>query len=330
MLAPLFARSSTTMLLARPALFIEVKQVMKFRLASALLLLCLILLGCEARQAERPVYSEMQFSRLPPGATSAEGTGAEALLAGRAADENQPVAAPVPTARMIIKTAELFCEVENFEAAAGRMRALAEESGGYLVSAQTSVRDDNRKSGMLTLRVPADKFETTLAALKKLVKKVETENLSGNDVTEEFYDLTARLENKRRAEQRFLEILKTANKTSEILEVEQALVNVREEIERLEGRKRYLSDQVALSTITVRLFEPRPLITTGRDSFWGKLKRGFENGLAGFGDVLSGTITFVIAVLPLVPLFWLAGWGIRKWYRSFRARQGVTAGNVKI
>lgn len=330
MLAPLFARSSTTMVLARPALFIEVKQVMKFRLASALLLLCLILLGCEARQAERPVYSEMQFSRLPPGATSAEGAGAEALLAGRAADESQPVAAPVPTARMIIKTAELFCEVENFEAAAGRMRALAEESGGYLVSAQTSVRDDNRKSGMLTLRVPADKFETTLAALKKLVKKVETENLSGNDVTEEFYDLTARLENKRRAEQRFLEILKTANKTSEILEVEQALVNVREEIERLEGRKRYLSDQVALSTITVRLFEPRPLITTGRDSFWGKLKRGFENGLAGFGDVLSGTITFVIAVLPLVPLFWLAGWGIRKWYRSFRARQGVTAGNVKI
>lgn len=303
---------------------------MKFRLASALLLLCLILLGCEARQAERPVYSEMQFSRLPPGATSAEGAGAEALLAGRAADESQPVAAPVPTARMIIKTAELFCEVENFEAAAGRMRALAEESGGYLVSAQTSVRDDNRKSGMLTLRVPADKFETTLAALKKLVKKVETENLSGNDVTEEFYDLTARLENKRRAEQRFLEILKTANKTSEILEVEQALVNVREEIERLEGRKRFLSDQVALSTITVRLFEPRPLITTGRDSFWGKLKRGFENGLAGFGDVLSGTITFVIAVLPLVPLFWLAGWGIRKWYRSFRARQGVTAGNVKI
>lgn len=330
MLAPLFARSSTTKVLARPALFIEVKQVMKFRLASALLLHCLILLGCEARQAERPVYSEMQFSRLPPGATSAEGGGAEALPAGRAADESQPVAAPVPTARMIIKTAELLCEVENFEAAAGRMRALAEESGGYLVSAQTSVRDDNRKSGMLTLRVPADKFETTLAGLKKLVKKVETENLSGNDVTEEFYDLTARLENKRRAEQRFLEILKTANKTSEILEVEQALVNVREEIERLEGRKRYLSDQVALSTITVRLFEPRPLITTGRDSFWGKLKRGFENGLAGFGDVLSGTITFVIAVLPLVPLFWLAGWGIRKWYRSFRARQGVTAGNVKI
>lgn len=330
MLAPLFVRSSTTMVLARPALFIEVKKVMKFRLASALLLLCLMLLGCEARQAERPVYSEMHFSRLPPDVTSAEGGGAEALPAGRAAEESPPVAAPVPTARMIIKTAELFCEVENFEAAAGRMRALAEESGGYLVSAQTSVRDDNRKSGLLTLRVPADKFETTLAALKNLVKKVETENLSGNDVTEEFYDLTARLENKRRAEQRFLEILKTANKTSEILEVEQALVNVREEIERLEGRKRYLSDQVALSTITVRLYEPRPLITTGRDSFWGKLKRGFENGLAGFGDVLSGTITLVIAVLPLVPVFWLAGWGIRKWYRSFRARQGVTAGNAKI
>ncbi len=292
------------------------------------LLFLLILLSCDSRQAAPPVFDAQYARSLPQAAASAEGGGAEALLAGRAADVNQPAAAPVPPARMIIKTAELFCEVEDFEAAAGRMRALAEENGGYLVSAQTSVRDDNRKSGTLTLRVPADKFETTLAALKKLVKKVETENLSGNDVTEEFYDLTARLENKRRAEQRFQEILKTANKTSEILEVEQALASVREEIERLEGRKRYLADQVALSTITVRLYEPRPLITTGRDSFWGKLKRGFENGLVGFGDVLSGTITFVMAVSPLVPVFWLAAWAIRKWYRRFRARKGVTAGNA--
>jgi len=295
---------------------------MKLHSTSRLFLLfLLILLSCDSRQTAPPLFDAPYPRSLPQAAASAEGGGAEALLAGRAADGSRPAAAPAPSARLVIKTAELFCEVENFEAAAGRMRALAEENGGYLVSSQTSIEDDNRKSGMLTLRVPADKFETTLAALKKLVKKVETENLSGNDVTEEFYDLTARLENKRRAEQRFLEILKTANKTSEILEVEQALANVREEIERLEGRKRYLSDQVALSTIIVRLHEPRPLLASGHNSFWGKLKRGFENGIEGFGEVLSGTITFVMAGLPLLPVFWLVGWGVRKLHRSFKARR---------
>ncbi|MDZ7267002.1 MAG: DUF4349 domain-containing protein [candidate division KSB1 bacterium] len=290
-------------------------------------LFLLFLSGCDSHQAESPLHAT-RYSRILPAAEK-EGGGAEELSAAHTVDLKMSAAipsAPVASGRLIIQTASLSCEVGNFEETARRLRALVEESGGYLVSSETRSDEDGRQSGTLVLRVPADKFETTLAALKRLVKKVENENISGNDVTEEFYDLSARLNNKRRAEQRFLEILKTAVKTTEILEVEQALANVREEIERLEGRQRYLSDQVALSTITVFWHEPRPLITTGRDSFWGKLKRGFENGLAGFGDVLSGTITFVIAVLPLVPVFWLAGWGMRKWYRRFRGHPPAAAG----
>ncbi|RIK79287.1 hypothetical protein DCC62_05795 [candidate division KSB1 bacterium] len=299
------------------------------RLLSILALPFLIILGCGTQQNESPadIQTVTRYSKLGPPASNDEGNAEyvyDALSAssfGEGASPAAPSFAPSPQTRMLIKTADLICEVDNFDEARAQIQSLAEQNGGYIVSSQTSVADDNHKSGRVSLRIPSDKFDKTLTALKNLVKKTNSESINGNDVTEEFYDVSARLDNKRKAEQRFQEILKTAYKTTEILEVERALMNVREEIERMEGRKRFLADQVALSTINVNLYEPRPLLTGGRDSFWGKIKRGFENGLEGFGDVLSASITFVIAVLPLAPLGFLFWWGIPKLYRSLRGRK---------
>lgn len=304
-------------------------------LLSILALPLLIILGCGTQQTEPPavVQSVTRYSKIGPPAPEHENRAAsgDLMLASSLLMEGEslvlPSFAPSLQTRMLIKTADLICEVENFDEARARVQNLAEQNGGYIISSQTSVSDENRKSGHVSLRIPSDKFDETLAALKKLAKKTDNESINGNDVTEEFYDVSARLDNKRKAEQRFQEILRTANKTTEILEVERALMNVREEIERMEGRKRFLADQVALSTINVNLYEPRPLLTGGRDSFWGKIKRGFENGLEGFGDVLSASITFVIAVLPLVPLGFLLWWGIPKLYRSFRSRRSPTTLN---
>lgn len=305
------------------------------RLLSILALLFLIILGCGTQQTEQPaeVQSGTLYSKLGPPAPEYENRAAtgDLMLASSLLTEGESFASPSfassPQARMLIKTADLICEVDNFDEARSRVQNLAEQNGGYIVSSQTSISDENRKSGRVSLRIPSDKFDETLTALKKLVKKTGSESINGNDVTEEFYDVSARLDNKRKAEQRFQEILRTANKTTEILEVERALMEVREEIERMEGRKRFLADQVALSTITVNLYEPRPLLSGGRDSFWGKIKRGFENGLEGFGDVLSASITFVIAVLPLAPLGFLLWWGIRKLHRSIKSRKSPATPN---
>lgn len=293
------------------------------RLLSILALPFLITIQCGTRE-------DNAYLRSLPSTADSESE-PMALGYGRSADRGDIMSASSsftgdqsvasPQARMLIKTADLVCEVENFDEARSRVQNLAEQNGGYIVSSQTSISDENRKSGRVSLRIPSDKFDETLTALKKLAKKTGSESIYGNDVTEEFYDVSARIDNKRKAEQRFQEILRTASKTTEILEVERALVEVREEIERMEGRKRFLADQVALSTITVNLYEPRPLLTGGRDSFWGKIKRGFENGLEGFGDVLSASITFVIAVLPLAPLGFLLWWGIRKLHRSIKNRK---------
>lgn len=293
------------------------------RLLSFLVLPFLITIQCGTREDNAYLHSlpstadsESEPMALGYGRSADRG---DIMLASSSFTGDQSVTSP--QARMLIKTADLVCEVDNFDEACSRVQNLAEQNGGYVVSSQANVSDENLKSGHVTLRIPSDKFDETLTSLKKLVKKTDSESIRGNDVTEEFYDLSARLDNKRKAEQRFQEILKTANKTTEILEVERALMNVREEIERMEGRKRFLADQVALSTITVKLHEPRPLLTGGRYNFWGKIKRGFENGLKGFGDALSASITFVIAVLPVASLGFLFWWGIPKLYRSLRGRK---------
>lgn len=119
--------------------------------------------------------------------------------------------------------------------------------------------------------------------------------------------------------------MKSTKSVKDILEVEQALTNVREEIERLEGRKRYLSDQAAMSTITINLHEPYPLMAQGSGSFMAQVKRGFERGVQGFAEVTSACITFVIAGLPVFVLGFVMIWLLRKLFRRSKKRQVVMA-----
>ena len=138
---------------------------------------------------------------------------------------------------------------------------------------------------------------------------------------EEFFDLEARLGNQKRTEKRFQEILGVAKTVEEILDVERELSRVREQIERLEGRRRYLKDRVDLSTVSVEWHEPYPLGSGDEgQSFWGMIAEGFERGLEGFAEVLQGLITFVIAALPVVGFLWLVGWAVLRLIRWRRSR----------
>ncbi len=293
-----------------------------------------LLLGCNSQESA-PESSPVRMTEYSEVAPSPERVQSEADAAGGAelavvanAGIFNPVALAtqnLPAARIIIKNASLSFEVSSYDVALAQIQKIAEQSDGFLTNSSAYLRDDNVKSGNVTLRVPANQFAATLAELKKLAKKIENENLSGNDITEEFYDLTARLENKKKAEARYQEILKSAKTVKDILEVEQALTNVREEIERLEGRKRYLSDQAAMSTITINLHESYPLMAQGSNSFLAQIKRGFENGVQGFAEVTSACITFVIAGLPLFALGFVVIWLLRKFLRRSKKRQTLMA-----
>jgi hypothetical protein len=147
---------------------------------------------------------------------------------------------------MLIYTARLHLAVFEARRAMDAAEKLARDSGGYLVR-----RDDRT----ITFRVPAGKFQATLADVLKLGDLLHRE-VTARDVTEEFFDTQVRLQNLEAVRARFEELLKRAQKVEEALAVERELERVAGQIEQLKGRLKLLKELVAFSTITVE-FQPR-------------------------------------------------------------------------
>jgi hypothetical protein len=165
--------------------------------------------------------------------------------------------------RRRIRTGELAVEVKSFEKAASEAGDIAESHGGYLVTSEASRDDEDRREGTLTIRVAPGQFSAAFSAVKSL-GEVQSEKIGTEDISKAYTDLQSRLQVKRQTERRLRDILQArTGKLSEVLEVERELGRLAEEIEQMEGQRRYYDQQVALSSITVQLQEPTALVRRG-------------------------------------------------------------------
>ena len=240
-------------------------------------------------------------------------------------DEAEKIGRPaVPMDRKIIRNAELRLEADTPEEVQRRAAAIAEAKGGFVVESQQSGGDGRtgkRDSVAMTLRVPADKFAETLDEIRREAGSVVTEHITGKDVTEEFIDIDARLKAQLALEAQFMEIMKQANSVEQALSVQRQLADVRGEIERVEGRKRFLENQASLSTIKLRIETPAAISASGT-GFLYKLGEAVGTGLdAAFGFIL-GLVTFVIALTPFALFIGLPGYLIARyfWRKARRSR----------
>ena len=207
------------------------------------------------------------------------------------------------TERKIIQTASLSIEVKDFQASSEAVVDIVERSNGFISDSHSYVTDTGRKRGSITIRTPADRFIAVIDEIA-CVGDVKSKDTSGEDVTEEYIDLTARLNNSERQEQRLLEILDMANNTKEVLEVEREIWRVRTEIERLTGRIKYLENRVELATISVSLYEPEPITHS-----WG-IRDAIRSAFGGFVSVIRGLIILVGYALPILILVGF-GWLVK-------------------
>lgn len=150
-------------------------------------------------------------------------------------------AAPARVERLLIQRGEIRVEVARPEDVARDFLAKVKEWGGYL---------QNQTGASLVVRLPAAKFDEAFAAVRAL-GRVLAESRQADDVTEEYVDLGIRLDTAKKARDRLLEVLQKAEKVEDILKVEAELRRLTEEIERMEGRRKFLADQVALATLRV-------------------------------------------------------------------------------
>jgi Domain of unknown function (DUF4349) len=229
------------------------------------------------------------------------------------ADPLQNVNASSTAPTMVIRTGQAFIEVDKVDPAILKIRQLAAQVGGYITNSSISGGRDQIRQATLELKIPALKYDQAVGSLST-IGKVETVSSSAQDVGEEFVDVTARVNNSRRLEERLISLL--ANRTGkldEVLRVERELARVREEIERYEGRLRYLSARVAMSTLTITVHEPAPILgnAPGENPIAAALRRAWKNFIA----LVAGSIAALGVVIPLA-LLALVGWlAYRRWKR---------------
>jgi len=197
----------------------------------------------------------------------------------------------------------LRIEVKDFQSSSDSVIDIVERSNGFISDSHSYVTDTGRKRGSITIRIPADRFIAVIGEIEH-VGDVKSKDTSGEDVTEEYIDLKARLNNSERQEQRLLEILDMANNTKEVLEVEREIWRVRTEIERLTGRIKYLENRVELAMISVSLYEPEPITHS-----WG-IRDAIGSAFGGFVSVIRGLIILVGYALPILILVGF-GWLVK-------------------
>lgn len=258
----------------------------------------LILSGCNKSYEDESSAMSIQTVKLPPKMESA------------ADDKN--LAPPPPAIKekieqKIIKEATLRFETDNLETAFTQIQKAVTTNKARIIN-DSEGKDYATVFRNLTVKVPSQNFDRFISDISKGVSYFEVKSISAEDVTEQFIDLTSRLKTKKKLEERYLEILKKANKVSEILEIEEQISTIREEIEAKEGQLKYLESRVSESTITIEFYKTIAEKEGVKISYGSKLWTAIKSGFYSLSDLLIS----LLSVWPFVILFVILVYFIRK------------------
>lgn len=253
-------------------------------------------------------------------ATSAAADTASAAPESAASSTSQaPASEPALPTSMIIRTGQASIEVDSLDRAVALVRSVAQRAGGFVAnSAMTGGRDQVR-SATLELKFPAAQFDAVVGGLSP-IGHVETVNVQAQDVGEEYVDVAARETNARRLEARLIALLEQrTGKLSDVLAVEHELARVREDIERMEGRMRFLRSRAAVSTLAITVHEPLPIVP--HPDGGSPLGEAFRQAWRNFVMFLAWLIASSGVLVPLAGLTAAALWALRAWLRRMRPRR---------
>jgi hypothetical protein len=230
--------------------------------------------------------------------------------------------------RKIIRNPNLTVEVASATDSQRKIVSIAESHQGFVVTSEATQRasGDGTKPETtvnLSVRVPAAQFNQVMEEIRAVGARVIQEKVTGQDVTEEFMDLEARIKNQKALEAQFIEIMKRAGKVDDALSVQRELAEVRTEIEKLEGRRRFLENQSSLSTINVTLQPPTQIVNATGFSY--SVRSAFSDGVGVATEIILFLIRAIIALLPIMVLIVLpSALLVKLGLRVARRRRPVT------
>jgi hypothetical protein len=214
------------------------------------------------------------------------------------------------TERKLIRNGQLDFKTKNVKTTKSEIEKISQDLNAYIAGENENNYGD-RLQYTQTIRVPADQFDNLIKRIEPLADKIENKSINTQDVTEEFIDVEARLKTKKELEARFREILKQAKTVEEIVSIESQIANVRAEIESMEGRLKYLQNQVSFSTLHVSYYE-----VIGTDfGFASKLVESLKGGW----DYLLSFLIFLVNLWPfLIGIAAVVFWWVRRGKRRLQ------------
>jgi hypothetical protein len=244
-----------------------------------------------------------------PAATHAPSP-AEALPGRQETDKAGEIPAKSTPAmpRRIIYNATLDLVVESLARFEERLAQLAETSGGFIADQDINSQTHAQPSGTWKVRVPVDRFQGLLKGVEKL-GELQRSHIDSQDVSQEYYDLEARITNKQQEEKRLLKHLDdSTGKLEDILAVEREISRVRGEVEQMQGRLRFLANLSDLSTVTITASEIRNYKPPVAPTFATEIARTFAASLEQLTNFAKALVLAVVALVPWLPLLAIGVW----------------------
>ncbi|HCJ10475.1 MAG TPA: hypothetical protein DHW14_04860 [Clostridiales bacterium] len=223
--------------------------------------------------------------------------------------------------RQIILTAHLSLACEDVAAAKDRAVAAVESAGGFVESLTYWDDGSGGRSASMVLRVPTERLAETLAQLRSLGRLL-SEQVSRQDITSRYIDISARVNNLRQQEQRLLALLGRAESLSDILVLENELARVRTEIERYERTLRSFDEQVAMSTVHLELVPPKETPGPGA-GLWERIAAAFMQSLLWLWNAAQALLVFLAGLLAPLAVLGLLVWLGVVVVRTRRRRAGM-------
>lgn len=252
--------------------------------------------GCAAARPEAG-FAPAPMATMAP---AAEASSQDANASDQKATDD------IQDGRKVIYNANMALVVTDTEATAQQIDALAQSLGGYVANMNAYRDHNNILVYDIALRIPAERFEAARTALRTFALRVENENINTDDVTDQYYDIEARLTSLRATEEELLKLLtetrERGGKVEDIMSIYRELTTIQAEIESLQGQLNRLDKLIALSTINISV-RPDELATPIVEESWRPLETlrtsvgALVNVLRGLVDLL---IYLVIVVLPVL------------------------------
>jgi Domain of unknown function (DUF4349) len=258
---------------------------------------------------------------------SAESKADRVIADGRsnnqASDAEAKPAAAMPQKPQLVKTAELSLRLESIDKMMVKLRQIVQSKQGDIYNFQ-----DDRPQGSgehrqatLTLKVPSTVLDSTLAEIVKL-GRVESQGIKSEDVTQQLVDTDARLKNLRQQEDLTRKIMDRSGSVRDILAVSKELSSIREQIEQLDATVKNLRQQVAYSTINLKVEETQSATPTS-EAFGVQVQETWKNSTHAAGSLGTNLALGLLWLLPFTPFIAIGGGGVYYVVRRMRRRPAV-------